>query len=689
MIIQMWKAAVAAVFIAVVVPVLSVAEEITVVASAISGVSDTNNKWQPTIAYLQKKLPHHHFRLLPMPVKQQEELRSMVDAGAVDFIITQPAIYVDLELSYGISHILTLLNKDKRSQFGSVIIARSDSTIRTVDDIRGRRIAGVVKLGFGGWLIGYNELLQAGLDAYSDCEEVIFTGVQEKVVQAVLAGEADAGIIRTGIIEKMISRGQLNKSDLFIINKRNEIEFPEILSSELYSEWAFAKTKEVNQQLAKEVVSTLLSMPEGNDAAREGEYWAWTIPLDYQPVHALMKKLRAGPYSEYGKVTITGFLQQHKFEAAILLLFMISILCLLMVSFRLSHLLKRESEALKMTQFSISHAADPVFWFDPDARVTDVNQAACDALGCPGTELLSMTMYDFDLNLSKADWSAHWDRIRRQGSITLESAHRDMGGKVFPVEITVNYFQYDNKEYGCAFARDITERKRMEKNLLDSQLLAESQKYSRKLIQSQEDERRYIAHELHDEIGQDLTVINTLAMLIARQSAEEETIHRAQEVNRGVMNVFEGFRTILNKISPHWIDSLGLIVAVESLIGHWGNSSGVNYKFNHSGALDELPDLVNIAVYRIVQECLTNVSKHASAGQVEVDLSIVCNEEDEEMLKLEVHDNGQGVDMEQLNHKGLGINGICERARALNGKCLLESSPGKGMFISILIPLCY
>ncbi|MHC4121477.1 MAG: PAS domain S-box protein, partial [Planctomycetota bacterium] len=126
-------------------------------------------------------------------------------------------------------------------------------------------------------------------------------------------------------------------------------------------------------------------------------------------------------------------------------------------------------DRLKMTQFSLDGAADAIYWIEPDARFFYVNDTACRSLGYTREELLSMTVHDIDPDYQEAVWAASWERLRREGSFTIETIHRAKDGRTFPVEITANYLNYGGKECDCAFARDITERKRVQEQLRDSE----------------------------------------------------------------------------------------------------------------------------------------------------------------------------------------------------------------------------
>ncbi len=123
---------------------------------------------------------------------------------------------------------------------------------------------------------------------------------------------------------------------------------------------------------------------------------------------------------------------------------------------------KKARDGLQVTQFCLDHAADPVFWIEPNAGFVYVNDAACRTLGYSRDELLSMTVHDIDPNFPQEAWAEHWEQVRSRGSSTFESSHCTKDGRVFPTEITINYLNYDGKEYNCVFARDITERKQAE-----------------------------------------------------------------------------------------------------------------------------------------------------------------------------------------------------------------------------------
>jgi diguanylate cyclase (GGDEF)-like protein/PAS domain S-box-containing protein len=130
---------------------------------------------------------------------------------------------------------------------------------------------------------------------------------------------------------------------------------------------------------------------------------------------------------------------------------------------------KRVEEALRFTQFSVDRAGDAVFWMTSQGRITSVNDAACRSLGYSREELLSMTLPDIDPDYPAEAWPGAWERLKQRRSVTFEARHRAKDGTIFPVEIAANYLEIDGEEYDCAFARDITERKRAEEALRESE----------------------------------------------------------------------------------------------------------------------------------------------------------------------------------------------------------------------------
>lgn len=118
--------------------------------------------------------------------------------------------------------------------------------------------------------------------------------------------------------------------------------------------------------------------------------------------------------------------------------------------------------ALQLTQFTVDRAVDSVFWVNPEGVILYVNEAACRTLGYERSELVGRTVPEIDPNFAPEDWPAHWEDVKRRGSFTFESEHRTKQGRSLFTEVTVNYLQYEGREYNCAVMRDFTQRKQTE-----------------------------------------------------------------------------------------------------------------------------------------------------------------------------------------------------------------------------------
>ena len=378
------------------------ADEITIAVRAHSGEEKALKEWMPTIDYLQGKITQHKLTLLP--VKGIKEMEVLFSTNQIDFVITQPIAYVDLEHLYGATRMLTLVKSGGFTQFGSVIFSKKDSQIHDVQDIKGKTIAGVTKKGFGGWLIGYSELLNFEIDAYRDTKKVIFSGTHEGVVKDVLSGHVNVGIVRTGIIERMIKQGQLTPDVFQIINQKDTESFTQLHSTTLYPEWAFAKAKHASPIIAADIVTYLLALKPDSSAAVSAHYHGWSIPLDYNPVHKLMQKLQVGSYSNYGEFNLVQFLRKNS-ELAFFILFFLLILILLIAIYihqknkrllNLTQSLKDTQQTLELSEerifTTLKSIGDAVISTDLDSNITYINPIAESLTGWSNTEAMGQPL---------------------------------------------------------------------------------------------------------------------------------------------------------------------------------------------------------------------------------------------------------------------------------------------------------
>ena len=130
---------------------------------------------------------------------------------------------------------------------------------------------------------------------------------------------------------------------------------------------------------------------------------------------------------------------------------------------------ERFQKALLRTQFSVDRAGDSILWLDGWAKVVDVNESACRILEYSRDELLTMTMFEVDPHLTPVRWTSHWRMLKERGTLTFEARQRSKTGRIFPAEITTNYLDFEGEEYSCSVFRDVSDRKRAEQTLRESE----------------------------------------------------------------------------------------------------------------------------------------------------------------------------------------------------------------------------
>jgi len=292
------------------------AKDVVIALRVIRGVEQGLKQWQATVDYLNARIVGHTFKLAPFV--DLTELSVAAKRGEFDFVITNPSSYVDMEINSGASRLLTLINKrqgNPYTQFGSVIYTRADrADIKTFADLPGKTLMAVSARSFGGWRVAWGELLKQGIDPNTDLKEVIFAGgFQKDIANAVREGKADVGVARTDMLERLASGGQISLADFHIIGQKDSADFPFLRSTDLYPEWAFAKLPHVSWELSRRIVRELLDMPPGSVAAKTGKYVGWSVPLNYQPVHELLKSLKVGAYTDYGEVTFKDTLVTYRY----------------------------------------------------------------------------------------------------------------------------------------------------------------------------------------------------------------------------------------------------------------------------------------------------------------------------------------------------------------------------------------
>jgi|SRR6185437_6322148 len=220
--------------------------------------------------------------------------------------------------------------------------------------------------------------------------------------------------------------------------------------------------------------------------------------------------------------------------------------------------------------------------------------------------------------------------------------------------------------------------------------LADNRRLSQQYVELQEAERKSLARELHDELGQYLNVIKLDAVGIRdRRSSDAEALReRASTIVANCNHIHGALADLIRQLRPVGLDELGLAAALEHCIETWrARLPSASLQLSVTGDLAELPESVALTVYRLIQESMTNVIKHAAARHVEVQLDCArSNGASPDTINLAVVDDGRGTEL-TLPTRGLGLIGMRERVAALEGELALVSSPGRGFELRARIPV--
>ncbi len=370
------------------------------------GVDKVFTMWSATADYLNDLIPGYSFSVVPLDFGN---IGPAVGRSEVDFVLTNSSNYVELETLYGASRILTLINRTgtgARTVFGGVIFCRRDrKDINGLDDLKGKSFIAVAENSLGGWQAAWRELRDKGINPYSAFTSLRFGQTQDAVVHAVRDGTVDAGTVRTDTLERMSDKGKIDLSEFHILNRQSSNEFPFALSTRLYPEWPFAKLKHTDNTLAQKVIIALLRMPSDSPAAKAGQIVGWTIPLDYRPVHELMRELQIGPYKSYGKVTLISAVRQHWYwfvSGMLATLFMagatVYVLHLNRKLVQSRQLLERAHSGLerqlRFTQTLLGAIPLAAFYKDTEGRFLGCNNEFAKIMGITPEDIVGKTAFD-------------------------------------------------------------------------------------------------------------------------------------------------------------------------------------------------------------------------------------------------------------------------------------------------------
>ena len=319
-------------------------------------------------------------------------------------------------------------------------------------------------------------------------------------------------------------------------------------------------------------------------------------------------------------------------------------------------------------------AADGILVVGAGGEIVDVNPEALRLFGYDESELVGRSV---DILVPEALRGAHATHRERYAEdprsrpmgigLELRGARRD--GTEFPVEISLSTQEAGGDRYVICVVRDMTERSQLRSLGMEA-------------IDAAERERRRIAQELHDDTAQLLSGIILRLKLLVEEEEFDERSRAGEEIREQVREAAEGVRRIARGLRPPALEDAGVVTALRGHAQSFLERADVQWEI-HSDAVDHLlSDDARLVLYRVVQEAISNVVRHASATRLEITIR-----DADERVVVTVSDDGRGFDVDRARAgSGLGLLGMRERAAGVGGTLGYRSRPGEGSTITLTLP---
>jgi PAS domain S-box-containing protein len=318
----------------------------------------------------------------------------------------------------------------------------------------------------------------------------------------------------------------------------------------------------------------------------------------------------------------------------------------------------------------------------PEYHFTDVNNAALNQYGYTREEFLRLNILDLRPKEEAERFNAALNTSIRGVHYAGIWKHRKKDGTIMYVDIVTHDFINDGKATRLVLANDVTEKHIADEKLKES--FNAIRELTEHLHNIREQERAHMAREIHDELGQLLTVLKMdVSWLNKRVDTSEPAIReKFSELIEMLDTTVKTVRRIASELRPTLLDDLGLVAAMEWHLEEFEKRSGISKEFNTSVTEVAIADSMKIGLFRILQESLTNVARHSQAQKVNVGL-----DKNNGHIILKIADNGKGFDTKRSTKKTLGLLGMKERTEMMGGEYHITSKPGEGTVVEVKVPV--
>ncbi len=453
------------------------AETLVLGVLTVRDIATTQAAFEPLARYLEERVPGI---TVQARVFNQTGLQAALQGNELDLIFTNPVHFEYLRSQNSLSGVLATVLRGSPAQpassYGGVIFALAGrADLSTLADLKGRRVAHPEPLNLGGYQAPAYELGQQGLVPGRDLDSTVMP-TQEAVVHAVLSGEADAGFVRSGLLEAMAAEGRIDLAGIRIINRQQLASFPFLVSTRLYPEWPVVALPHIGEARLRQIASALLALPGNHPAALSAGIAGFGPAADYLPVERLARALKLPPYDVVPRLTAREL--WHQYSPWIITLAVAGVL-LMSSLLALAVAMRRVRRAARRLQTLVETWPEPMVLLE-HGRLLLVNRAA--------VQLLGHTSRDSMIGRLLADLSP---RLQPDGSVSAVALDHILGqtqrGKVQRFEWTllradaqeriaetslVPVVQENRQIVLCAW-HDISDRRANEERLREQQRMLE------------------------------------------------------------------------------------------------------------------------------------------------------------------------------------------------------------------------
>lgn len=312
--------------------------EVRIGVLAYRGAEEADKSWQSTMDHLARVLPQYRFQMV---TGTAPFLTAAVAAHRLDFVITNPGHYLELKIDYSAAALATEQEIDgpapQEALGAAIFVPNANLEAQSLADLRGQKVAAVSPEAFG-FRAASREFIERGVDPQKDLS-LLFVGFPiDEIVTAVRSGRADAGVIRSCALEKLIAEGAVARDEFRVIGRRPSGALKCQVSTRLYAGWPFARVAQTDNVLARDVGQALLAMQPGADEK------AWAPPGDYREVQELYRLLKVGPYAPFTRLGFLDLLYENRYLAG---LFGLAILWWVAHVARVSYLVRQRTRELQ------------------------------------------------------------------------------------------------------------------------------------------------------------------------------------------------------------------------------------------------------------------------------------------------------------------------------------------------------